>query len=126
MKPLESKVFPDFDTEFVQLKNCLPDYKVKKKLFRDRIVISQNGFSAYLRYDQSQGWIPYKASKKKKLGVLIIGYLLVLLFNLLGALIFYFLNRVTDEDEKELINFNHTLKSKLPHQGIDVINRIIY
>jgi hypothetical protein len=30
MKPLESKVFPDFDTEFVQLKNCLPDYKVKK------------------------------------------------------------------------------------------------
>ena len=120
MNSLESKVVTDFDTELVKLRTCLPDYKVNKKLFGDRIVISQNGFSAYLRYDESQGWIHYKASKKKKIGVLIIGYFLVLLFNLLGVLIFYLINQVSDEDEKELSTFNHTLNSKLSHQGIDL------
>ena len=118
MELSEIKAVSDFENELIKIRTCLPDYNVSKKLFGDRIVISKHSLSAYIRYDQSKGWIQYKPSRKKNIGLLVIGYVLVLLFNLLGVLIYMLIRKANDDDDKELHNFNHTLKSTLLKNGI--------
>lgn len=118
MELSEIKAVADFENEIIKIRTCLPDYKVSKKLFGDSIVISKHSLSAYLRYDQSKGWIQHKPSRKKKIGLLVIGLILVLLFNLLGFLIYKLYRKAFDDDDKELNNFNYTLKTKLLNHGI--------